>query len=289
MTGAAAPPSDHGEGAGVSGPIPSSGPDTRGAIERRWSRQERMVRWASVLGIIGIWWLATSSGVVETRYLPSPADLVRHTWLLFTDGYRGTSLAIHLVASMRRTAIGFGLAVALGIPIGLAMGRYRILAAMFGPVLAFLRPIPPIAFIPLAVLYLGLGESAKIVLIFLAAFMFVVLNAEAGVRSVPAILIRAGETLGYSPRRLFTHIILPGSLPSVMSGVRVAAAVSWALVVAAELVAGQKGLGYMVASAGNFFDIRSVFVGILFIGVIGYLLDAGARTLERRLLHWQGR
>lgn len=244
---------------------------------------------AGLLGLLALWVIAVEGGLVEEKWLPGPDDLIAHIWALITDGYRGTPLATHVLVSIRRTAIGFCLAVAAGVPIGLAMGRYRPIGALLGPAFALLRPIPPIAFIPLAVLYLGLGEGSKILLIFLAPFMFIVLNAEAGVRAVSSSWVRAGQMLGFSRRQMFTRVILPGSLPSIMVGVRTGAAVSWALVVAAELISAQEGLGYMVASAGNFFDLETVYAGIFLIGIIGFLLDIAARAAEKRLLHWQGR
>lgn len=239
--------------------------------------------------ILGVWSLLSYGGVVSPQTLPSPIELVIHTKSLIVEGYRGSSLWVHVLASIERTLAGFVCAVAVGVPTGLAMARFRWVDNLLGPIIAFVRPVPPIAFIPLAVLYLGLGELPKVALIFVAAFMFVVLNAEAGVRSVPILLIRAGQMLGYSQRQLFTQVILPGSLPSIMAGIRTALAVSWALVVAAELIAAQEGLGYMVASAGNFSDLSTVYVGIIIIGTIGFCLDAAARAVERRLLHWQGR
>lgn len=245
--------------------------------------------WIGIVAVLAIWSAVTLTGLVSSRILPSPVDLVSHGWKLAVDGYRGTPLLEHVLVSVRRTAIGFLLAIVIGVPLGLAMGRLRRVGEILGPIFALLRPIPPIAFIPLAVLYLGLGEESKIVLIFLAPFMFIVLNAEAGVRSVSVSWIRAGEMLGFSQRRLFTHVILPGSLPSVMVGVRTGAAVSWALVVAAELISAQAGIGYMVASAGSFFDLKTIYVGIIVIGLIGFLLDVGVRAIEKRLLHWQGK
>ena len=242
----------------------------------------------SLGGILVLWFSVSALQPPDQRWLPSPIEIVQHMWVLMTEGYRGTSLIIHALVSIRRTAIGFLLAIALGVPLGLAMGRSRTLGELLGPIFSLLRPIPPIAFIPLAVLYLGLGEASKVVLIFLAPFLFIVLNSEAGVRTVPHILIRAGEMLGLSNRQLFTRVVLPGAMPSILIGIRTGAAVSWALVVAAELLSAQEGLGYMVASAGNFFDLKSVYVGIILIGIIGFALDVVARAVERRLLHWQG-
>jgi ABC-type nitrate/sulfonate/bicarbonate transport system permease component len=243
----------------------------------------------SLLGLLILWFAVSALQPPDQRWLPSPVEIVQHMWALVIDGYRGTSLIVHVLVSIRRTAIGFLLAIVLGVPLGLAMGRSRTLGELLGPIFSLLRPIPPIAFIPLAVLYLGLGEASKVVLIFLAPFLFIVLNSEAGVRTVPHILIRAGEMLGLSNRQLFTRVVLPGAMPSILIGIRTGAAVSWALVVAAELLSAQEGLGYMVASAGNFFDLKTVYVGIILIGVIGFALDVAARAIERRLLHWQGR
>lgn len=243
----------------------------------------------SLVVLIATWTLVSTLGLVSQTFLPSPMALARHTWVLLNDGYRGTPLLVHLGVSMRRTAIGFLLAVGSGVPLGLAMGHYRRVGAALSPIFALLRPIPPIAFIPLTVIYFGIGETSKIVLIFLAPFMFIVLNVESGVRSVSTTWIRAGEMLGYSRRQIFTHVIFPGSLPSIMVGVRTGAAVSWALVVAAELISAQSGVGYMVASAAQFFDLQTVYVGIILIGLVGFALDLAVRAVERRLLHWQGK
>lgn len=245
--------------------------------------------WVGIAIVIGAWALLTETGVVSDRTLPSPSQLIQHTGELLSEGYRGTPLIAHVLISMQRTAIGLALAIIFGVPLGLAMGYFRRIGELLSPMFALLRPIPPIAFIPLAVLYLGLGEPSKIVLIFLAPFMFIVLNAEAGVRSVSKVWIRAGEMLGFSHRQLFTKVILPGSMPSVMVGIRTGAAVSWALVVAAELISAQAGIGYMVASAGAFFDLKTIFVGIIIIGIIGFLLDMFVRAIEKRVLHWQGK
>lgn len=259
-----------------------------GRVARR-PRRRFSLGWLGVLAFLTIWIVITATGLVSDRLLPSPLQLVVHTWDLAANGYRGTPLIVHILVSVQRTAIGFLLAIVIGVPVGLIMGYYRKVGELFNPLFALLRPIPPIAFIPLAVLYLGLGEPSKIVLIFLAPFMFIVLNAEAGVRSVSKMWIRAGEMLGYTPRQLFTKVIVPGAMPSIMVGVRTGAAVSWALVVAAELISAQAGIGYMVASAGSFFDLKTIYVGIIIIGLIGFLLDVGVRAIEARLLHWQGK
>lgn len=242
-----------------------------------------------LLTLLAVWVVVTETDLVNTTWLPSPVEIIQHAWELTVNGYRGTSLIEHLLVSVRRTAIGFSLAILFGVPIGLAMGHFRLFGKLLGPIFAILRPIPPIAFIPLAVLYLGLGEASKIVLIFLAPFLFIVLNAEAGVRSISVSWLRAGQMLGFSGSQLFGRVVFPGSLPSIMVGIRTGAAVSWALVVAAELISAQVGIGYMVASAGSFFDLKSIYVGIAVIGIVGFALDIAVQAIEKKLLHWQGK
>jgi ABC-type nitrate/sulfonate/bicarbonate transport system permease component len=158
-----------------------------------------------------------------------------------------------------------------------------------GAVLFLHSLIPPIAYIPLVILWFGIGEFSKIVLIFLASFLYVALNTAAGVRAVPQDLIRVARTLGASNFRLFYAVILPEALPYVILGLKVALALSWAVVVAAELVAAQAGLGFLIMDAGTFFRIPDLYVGILLIGLIGLLLERGLTLFERRFVHWSGK
>jgi ABC-type nitrate/sulfonate/bicarbonate transport system permease component len=242
----------------------------------------------TVVAILAAWVGVTEFGLVKPTVLPSPPDLAREFTVLAVRGYAEKPLLQHVGASLARTFTGLGLGLAVGIPLGLAMGLNRTLYAVLAPVFAFLRPIPPIAFIPLMILYFGIGEFSKIVLIFMAALWFVVLNASAGVRAVPHDLIRAGRNLGLTSFQLFRHVIFWAALPNVMTGVKTATAISWAIVVAAELIAAQAGLGFMVMDATTFFRVPDVYIGIIIIGMIGLLLEAVTRTLERVLLHWQG-
>jgi NitT/TauT family transport system permease protein len=239
--------------------------------------------------VFAVWCGLTYGGVVDRGSLPAPSDLVGRFVDLATKGYLGVPLPQHVWASLRRTMIGFALAVIIGAPIGVAMGYYGWVDRALRPILSFLRPIPPIAFIPLAVLYLGLGEDSKIALIFFASFIYVTINAEAGARSTPEILLRAARSLGLNSFQVFHRVVLVAALPSLFAGLRVALGVSWAVVVAAELLAAQSGLGYMIQNAGNFFDLGTVYIGIVIIGIIGFLLDTLVVTVQRRLLHWQGK
>jgi len=246
-------------------------------------------RYVGFVLLLAIWSGLTYSHAVPDKYLPSPTGLLAHFIDLAQNGFNGVPLWQHVLASVTRTLTGFLLGVLFGIPIGLAMGYYKPVGELLGPIFAFVRPIPPIAFIPLAVLYFGIGEASKIILIFFAVFLFVVLNTHAGVKSVSRTLIRAGRNLGFTHIQLFRYVIFPGAMPSVMAGVRTGLAISWALVVAAELIAAQSGIGYMIETAGNFFHLDTVFVGIVLIGAIGLAMDQTILLVQGRVLHWQGR
>lgn len=244
---------------------------------------------ATILAVIAIWYLVTATGMVTETQLPSPAALFSRLRDLVADGYQGVSLWGQIGASLSRTLVGFVIGSVLGVIIGLLAGYSRVLSAMITPIMAFVRPIPPIAFIPMVVLYFGLGETGKVVLITITAFNYAVVNAQAGAAGTPIAFRRAAATLGLNKRQEFFRVILPSALPSIFTGLRVALALSWAVVVAAELVGAQKGLGYMINNAALLFDIPTVFIGIVLIGLIGLLLNGVIAVLEQRIVHWKGR
>lgn len=245
---------------------------------------------ATVLLVLLVWLLLTDVfHLVRPIVLPGPSDIASEVSRLIEKGYTNKPMWFHIRASLFRTFTGLLLGLAVGIPVGLLVGYYWFAAAIFSPFLGALRPIPPIAFIPLVVLYFGIGEFPKILLIFMAALWYVTLNTAAGVKSVPGDLMRAGRNLGLAQRQVFAHVILPSALPYIMTGVKTATAVSWAIVVAAELVAAQQGLGYMVMDAATFFRVSDVYIGIALIGMIGLLLEGLISIAESRLLHWRGK
>jgi NitT/TauT family transport system permease protein len=241
------------------------------------------------LTLFALWWAATSYAWVDTAVLPSPGTMYDTAASFFSGGYAGKSALEHLVASVLRTFTGLFGGIVLGVPIGLLIGYYRAADAVLGPIFSFIRPVPPIAFIPLAILYFGIGELPKVLLIGAAAFWYVVLNTSNGVRSVPVDLIRAALNLGVRPHQLMFRVVLPASLPHIMTGVKTATALSWAIVVAAELVAAQMGLGYLIMDAATFFRVPYVYLGIIIIGIIGLALEFLTNIVESRWLHWRGR
>jgi NitT/TauT family transport system permease protein len=226
---------------------------------------------------------------VDPVTLPSPQVLWDAFVGLVSRGYGGKGALTHLAASVFRTFTGLIGGIVLGIPVGLLMGHSPVANAILGPIFSFIRPVPPIAFIPLVILYFGIGEFPKILLIGAAAFWYVVLNTSNGVRSVPVDLVRAALNLGVRRDQLFFRVIFPAALPQVMTGIKTATALSWAIVVAAELVAAQEGLGYLIMDAATFFRVPYVYLGIIIIGVIGLLLEVVTVAIENRVLHWRGR
>lgn len=254
-----------------------------------WSPNRlRLVSTAAVLAAIMVWTLVTTLGVVSRDVIPSPIDLAAEFAKLVRTGYSGSPLWLHVAASMGRTLIGLVFAIIVGVPIGLLIGYSKTASAALEPFLSVLRPMPAIAFIPLVILYFGIGEFSKIVLIFFTSMLHMVLHASAGVRSVPRDLLRVATNYGLSGAELFRRVILPASMPHVLTGIRTTTSISWALVVAAELVGAQQGLGYMIMDAATFFKIPDIYIGILLIGLIGFVLEAIVRQVENRLLHWRG-
>ncbi len=243
----------------------------------------------SVLVVLVVWAATTNLGLVSGKALPTPQVMVKSLTEFILDGYQGKPFVEHVGYSILRAMSALALGVLCGVPLGLLIGYYPRLAAVLNPFISFLRPIPALAFIPLVILYLGIGELSKVSVIWLAAFLYMTLYASTGVRNVPREYVLLGQNLELSKWEFFRRVIFPASLPYVIAGLKTATALSWAIVVAAELIAAQAGLGYMIMDAATFFNLPFVCVGILFIGGIGLLLEAITNALERRVLHWVGR
>jgi taurine transport system permease protein len=183
----------------------------------------------------------------------------------------------------------FALAVVTGLPLGLAMGLFPVLSSALEPFVQFFRPLPKIALIPLAILWLGIGEVSKIFLIFLSTLFTVVVGSAASVKNVSLGKIRLGRALGANNYQLVRHFILPASLPEIFTSVRLAIGVGWTTLIAAEMVAAQSGMGWMVMNASSYMRTDLVILGIILLGLTGYLLDLGLVYLERLMVPWAGR
>jgi taurine transport system permease protein len=226
---------------------------------------------------------------MEPIWLPPPENVVRRMIEIAREGYRDSTLAEHLGFSLFRVVVGFILGAAVGIPLGYAMGLSNWFRGWFDPIVEFMRPVPPLALIPLVIIWAGIGETGKIILLFLAALWIMTIAARAGVAGVNITKIHAAYSLGASKRQIMQHVIVPNSLPEIFTGARVAMGVCWGTVVAAELVAAEKGAGMMIMVASKFQLTDIVLMGIILIGVIGYGIDILMRVAERWLIPWKGR
>lgn len=250
------------------------------------------LRWISASAIVGFvlaWAALAASGLVRAEFLPSPWKLAHAFVEMLQQGYGGSPLGKHVGMSVMRAVSGFVLAVLLGVPVGIYLGRHEVANAVVAPIIGFLRPIPPIAFVTLFVFYFGIGEASKIGLIFMAAFWYVVLNCADGVRAVPHTLIRAGQSMGLTPRQLFFKVVIPAAMPAIMTALRAASSISWTLVVASELLGAQAGLGFIILDSAQYFNIPATFIGIVLIGLIGLVWELALSAIQRRVLHWQGK
>lgn len=258
-------------------------------LPRHGIPREVVVSAVTLVVIVTAWVVVTTIFRVSPLVLPSPRAMGDELATLVSVGYAGKPLYLHVAKSLFRSLTGLVAGLALAIPIGLAMGYNRTINAALLPIFGFFRPIPPIAFIPLMILWFGIGELGKVLLIFAASFNYTVLNSAAGMRAVPEQLIRKGRNLGLTRWQLFTSVMLPASMPHIFTGIKTSTAVSWAIVVAAELIAAQEGLGFIIQDAGTFFRITDVFLGIIIVGLIGVSLELVISLVERRTLHWQGK
>ena len=242
------------------------------------------------IGLLAVLWaLSSAFEWVDPIFWPSPGAVWRKFIEISSDGYRNFTLWEHIGWSLYRILMGFGLGCLLGIPLGFAMGLSRVVRGMFDPIVEFFRPIPPLAFIPLVIIWSGIGERSKILLLFLAALWIMTIAARAGVSSVKISKIHAAYTLGVNRRQLLFRVIFPNALPEIFTGMRVAMGVCWGTVVAAELVAAESGVGFMIMVASVFLSTDIVVMGVVIIGVIGYGIDILMRKLEAALVPWKGK
>jgi len=231
-----------------------------------------------------------STGIqMEPIWLPAPEAVIARLGEIASVGFRNSTLAEHLGFSLFRVIVGFILGAIVGIPLGYAMGLSNWFRGWFDPIVEFMRPVPPLALIPLVIIWAGIGEVGKIILLFLAALWIMAIAARSGVSGVRISKVHAAYSLGASKWQIMRHVIIPNSLPEIFTGARVAMGVCWGTVVAAELVAAEKGAGMMIMVASKFQSTDIVLMGIILIGIIGFTIDMLMRWAERWLVPWKGK
>jgi NitT/TauT family transport system permease protein len=245
--------------------------------------KEMLPSLALICGLIAAWWGAVS--VTHSVIFPTPWAVVTGTAELLKDG----TLWRHISASLLRVGAGFGLAVCVAVPLGLWMGWVAGAYRTLNPIFQMLRPISPIAWIPIAILWFGVGDASPIYLIFISSVFPMIVQTTVGVHTIEKRYLRAAENFGVSRQTLFKQVVIPAVLPQIIVGMRIGLGVAWLVVVAAEMIALHSGLGYMIMdsrNAGNRYDL--VVAGMIIIGLIGLSLDATMRILEStRWARWR--
>ncbi len=239
--------------------------------------------------LIALWFLVTGMGWVKPLFLPSPFAVYNKFIIAMTDGVANSTLIQHTLASLGRVFGAFALACLTAIPLGILMGVNRVVRGLLDPIIEFYRPLPPLAYLPLVIIWLGIGEFPKVFLIFLAIFAPMAIAARAGVRSVSTEQIHAAYAMGATRTQVITQVIMKAALPEIFTGMRIGIGVGWTTLVAAEMVAADRGLGFMVLNAAQFLASDTVIMGIIVIGVFAFAFDLLVRYLEKFAIPWKGR
>lgn len=234
--------------------------------------------------ILALWYGIRASGLINPALVPAPHDVLAK----FLELSRGR-LWTDVWMSTQRVFLGVSLGVALAVPVGFCLGWYKGLRGFIDPVINFFRALPPIALIPLVIVYFGIGEAAKTAILFYASFFAGVIVMYEGIAQISPIFIKVARTLGASDFEIFRKVIVPLTIPHILTAVRVALGVAWATLVASELIAAQQGLGALIQDASAFFQLDVIYVGIICIGFIALLMDLALRAATRRLVAWQDR
>jgi taurine transport system permease protein len=243
----------------------------------------------TVIVLLALWWLASHLRWLPPLFLPTPEVVFLRLYESATGRLTDAPLAEHFGWSMFRVFTAFIAACLTAIPIGIAMGVSRVTRGVFDPPIEFYRPLPPLAYLPLIVIWFGIDELSKILLIYLACFAPLAMSARAGVRSVSQEQIHAAYSMGATKRQVIWHVVVPAAMPEILTAMRIAIGFGWTTLVAAEMVAANVGLGQMVLNASNFLRTDIVIMGIIVIGVVAYMFDLLMRWVERALVPWKGR
>jgi ABC-type nitrate/sulfonate/bicarbonate transport system permease component len=254
------------------------------AVGRPLSGTRRAILAATAIAaVLALWTVLSVSGIVNPVLVPSPGDVARAGVAAIRDG----SLAKNTIASLTRVIEGFVVALLIAMPLGIWVGVSSTARGLVDPLIELFRPVPPIAFIPLAILWFGIGEISKVSIIAYGAFFPIFVNTMAGFGQVDQVHIRAAQSLGAKRYDLFKDVVFPSALPNMVVGARLGMGMAFIVLVAAELVASSEGLGYLINDARFSFRTDQIFVGVITIGVLGFVLNKGLLAIERRLLRWK--
>jgi taurine transport system permease protein len=265
------------------------GPQVLASVGQLQRFKYPVISGVAVTFVLVLWQLSGSLKWVDPLLLPPPSEILAAATDLLANGYRQTPLWEHFLTSVGRAVLAFSVAILIGIPLGLGMGLSPALAAALNPFVQFLRPLPKIALIPLVIVWFGIGEGAKFFLIFISSFLSIVVGAAAAALAVSQARLRAAQTLGASRRQLLTYVVLPNALPELFTSVRLSVGIGWTSLIAAEMVAANSGLGWMVINAGSYLRTDVVLLGIVLLGLAGYSFDWTLVQLQHRYAPWAGK
>lgn len=243
----------------------------------------------TIAALLLAWYGVTRLGWIKPLFLPPPQAVIQQFWEYATGIANDKPLIDHFLMSLFRVGAAFAAAVLTAVPVGIAMGMSRVARGIFDPPIEFYRPLPPLAYLPLIIIWFGIDELPKVLLIYLACFAPLAMAARSGIRSATSEQIHAAYSMGANYPQVVRYVILPAALPEILVGMRIAIGFGWTTLVAAEMVAANVGLGQMVLNASNFLRTDIVIMGIIVIGVVAYVFDLMMRWLERRLVPWRGR
>lgn len=253
------------------------------------SRPRRIILAALGLGgFLAMWSLAAVSGLTSRQFLPTPWNVVARFLQLLVTPFAGYTLPEHLLSSMSRFGVGFAIAVAVGIPLGLLMARFRWVDRVVSPAFDAVRFIAPIAWVPFAALWFGTGIGGPVLIIFMGAFPPVLINTYRGARHVDTKYIEAAQTLGASHWRVMTRVLLPAAVPSIVAGLRISAGLGWQSLVGAELIVASSGVGYLLVKGQAAVSTSTVMSGMIAIGIVGILIDVALYQVQRHIEHRRG-
>lgn len=269
--------------------LPVNSPEQK--LSPRPGRKYQIENWLTVstwLAVFLIWFLVTWSGLVASVMVPSPGSV----WLTFLDiiknGYNNDPLWLHLGVSFKRLFLAFGLAIATGIPLGLLSGYFSKIRAVVDSIVQFYRPLPPLAYYTLLILWLGIDDKSKVTLLYLAALAPIYISCVSAVTKINRNYLLSAQSLGAGRKQIFYHIVLPACLPEIFTGLRTAIGVAYTTLVASEMVAATSGIGWMVIDASRYLQSNVMFVGIIIMGITGVLIDIMMRQAEKRIVFWKG-
>ncbi len=261
----------------------------RGGYLKKQITIEKMITMGTVIFILLIWYLVTDFKIFSEFLIPTPAKVFSSLQEILAGGYKGNSLLKHLTDSMIRLLTAYVLVFVTAIPIGLLSGYNSKIRAVFEPIIEFYRPLPPLAYYTLLVMWLGIEDTSKITLLYLSAFAPVYIACVSGVIKIRRDYIDGAYTLGANKRQIFWHVILPACLPEIFMGLRTSIGFAYTTLVAAEMVAAVTGIGWMVLDASKFLRSDIIFIGIFIMGFTGIFLDGMIRLVEHKIIPWKGK